>query len=397
MPFSVNPGGREDLRRVIDAPDDLFAGFPYGLFTADASGRLLTMNDVCRGLLLGEIGPAERPLSCCELVCNWITGADESSLCLSQRARAAGEPLPEIRIDLSPQGPASAAWVTVAPLGDGGRVVFHLRPGSTADRRSRQFRAQSLETPRLRIFTFGQTRIENGASESLDRQWMDQRPGELLKYLVCAGPGSVPAEEIATALWPQGDSRALSSVRHFVHMLRKRLEPGREARAASAFIESSPGGYCVNPQRVWVDANEFEHLVSAGLSALGAGDRDAALGRLESALDLYRGDFLADEPYAEWALFERDRFRELAGRALRAAVELRIARDDRCEIAARHARRLADLEPYDTDAQRRHIEMCIRLGRKSEAVRRYDLYRRRMASEFDQEPAFALAELDRLG
>jgi LuxR family maltose regulon positive regulatory protein len=204
----------------------------------------------------------------------------------------------------------------------------------------------------------------------------------------------VAAEEIANALWPDGDARALSSVRYFVHTLRKRLEPQREARAASAFIESAPGGYCINPQRVWVDANEFEHLVAAGLSALASGDRDAALGRLESAVDLYRGDFLADEPYVEWALFERDRLRELAGRALRAALELRLARDERCEIAARHARRLADMEPYDSDAQRRHIEICIRRGRKSEAVRRYDLYRRRLASEFAQEPAFALAELE---
>jgi DNA-binding SARP family transcriptional activator len=387
--------GRVEARRAFDAPDELFARFPYGLFTTDANGRVLAMNDVCRGLLLGEIGPGERRLGCCELVCDWITGADESSVCLSQRARTAGEPLPEVRIDLAPEGPASAAWVTAAPLDDGERIVFHLRPGTTVDRRSRQFCAQSLENPRLRIFTFGQTRIENGLSEPPDRQWMDQRPGELFKYLVCAGPRPVPAEEIATALWPQGDARALSSVRHFVHILRKKLEPGREARATSAFIDSARGGYAVNPQRVWVDANEFEHLVSAGLSALSAGLRDTALGRLESALDLYRGDFLADEPYAEWALFERERLRELAGRALRAAVELRIARDHRCEIATRHARRLADLEPYDADAQRRHIELCILLGRKSEAARRYDLYRRRMASDFGEEPAFALAELDR--
>lgn len=224
---------------------------------------------------------------------------------------------------------------------------------------------------------------------------MEQRPGELLKYLVCAGPRSVPAEEIAGALWPQSDARALSSVRYFVHVLRKELEPGREPRAPSAFIESGPGGYRINKQRVWVDAVEFELLVASGLTALAAGEQGLALERLERAADLYRGDYLADEPYAEWVLFERDRLRELAGRALRASIELRLAGNESCEIAARHARRLADLEPYDSDAQKRHIEICLRRGRRSEAVRGYELHRRRMAHDFGQEPEFELAELDR--
>lgn len=373
--------------------DDLFDRFPYGLFTANASGQVLTMNDACRSLLLGDIGPGDRPLSCCELVCAWV--ADEPKTCLSERARAAGGPLPEIRVDLPPQGPASAAWVTAAPLGGDERTVFHLRPGNAADRRARQIRAEGLEAPRLRILALGHTWIENGPRESEDRQWIEQRPGDLLKYLVCAGPRSVPANEIAAALWPQGDARALSSVRYFVHVLRKRLEPEREPRAPSAFIESGPGGYRINPQRVWVDAAEFEHLVAAGLTALAAGEQGVALERLERAADLYRGDFLADQPYAEWALLERERLRELAGRALRAAIELRLARDDGGEIAAIHARRLAEMEPYDSDAQRRHIEICIRRGRESEAVRRYDLYRRRMAHDFGQEPEFVLADLDR--
>ena len=37
---------------------------------------------------------------------------------------------------------------------------------------------------------------------------------------------------------------------------------------------------------------------------------------------MYRGDFLADEPYAEWALHERDRLRDLAAGALRTLAEI---------------------------------------------------------------------------
>jgi DNA-binding SARP family transcriptional activator len=132
--------------------------------------------------------------------------------------------------------------------------------------------------------------------------------------------------------------------------------------------------------------------VATGLAALAGGEREAALHRLEPATNLYRGDFLADEPYAEWALAERSRFEELAGRALRALIELRLAADD-LEGAARHARRLADTEPYDNDAQRRHIELSLRRGRRTEAVRRYKLFEQRLLRNFDDEPDFTLAEL----
>ena len=181
-------------------------------------------------------------------------------------------------------------------------------------------------------------------------------------------------------------------MRYFVHALRTRLEPTRGSRVPSSFIESRRGGYSLNTQRVWVDATEFEELVATGLAALAAGERETALHRLEPATNLYRGDFLADEPYAEWALAERDRFQELAGRALRALIELRLAVDD-LEGAARHARRLADTEPYDNDAQRRHIELSLRRGRRTEAVRRYKLFQQRLHRNFDVEPDFTLAEL----
>jgi DNA-binding SARP family transcriptional activator len=53
------------------------------------------------------------------------------------------------------------------------------------------------------------------------------------------------------------------------------------------------------------------------------------------------------------------------------------------------------MEPYDSDAQRRHIELSLRRGRRTEAVRRYTLFRRRLARDFGQEPDFALTEVRR--
>ena len=371
---------------------DVFDQIPYGLFTVNRSGAVLAVNSAGRNLLLAQRhGPSRKLLTCCDLVCGQLVGpdSDDAPPCLTQEALEAGGPLEEVQVDLPPGGPAELAWVTVAPLGGDAGAIFHVRADDSEETHSLGARAAA---GRLRVFAFGRTRVESSAAGSIGGEWIEQRPGQLLKYLICARGRVVAAEEIAQALWPETDARALSSVRYFVHALRTRLEPTRGPRTPSSFIESRRGGYSLNTQRVWVDATEFEELVATGLAALAAGERDTALHRLEPATNLYRGDFLADEPYAEWALSERDRFQELAGRALRALIELRLAADD-LESAARHARRLADTEPYDNDAQRRHIELSLRRGRRTEAVRRYKLFQQRLQRNFDIEPDFTLAEL----
>ena len=111
-----------------------------------------------------------------------------------------------------------------------------------------------------------------------------------------------------------------------------------------------------------------------------------------SAARLYGGDFLADEPYAEWAIAERDRLRAVAANGLRALAELRLARDD-VDGAVIDLERLAELEPYDVDVHRRLIGLALRRGRRTEAVRRYNALRRRMLTTFGEELEFSLSDV----
>jgi DNA-binding SARP family transcriptional activator len=396
-PSSRRNGQRRDWRRHearAAIADELFDRLPYGLFAVEESGTIVEINDACRELFAGLLGAADtsdRSLRCCDLVCDAVGEETGGRRCFTEEALTSAAPLPEARIDLPHGSFTDAAWVTTSRLAESGLVVFHLRPGESSDQR-RHTEGTWLTTPRLRIFALGQTRLETREGPA-GGDWLEQRPGQLLKYLVSRRGDFVAAEEIAEAFWPEsGGMASLASVRYLVHTLRSRLEPNRQTRAPSTFVRSRRGGYMLDSRCVWIDADEFEELVSEGLTALVSGEREAACNRLRRAIALYHGDFLADEPYAEWALAERDRLSELAGRALRALIELGVATSD-LDSAASHARRLADMEPYDEDAQRRHIELCITRGRRTEAVRRYTLFRRRMLRAFDEEPKFELAEL----
>jgi DNA-binding SARP family transcriptional activator len=373
-----------------EAPlDGLFEDFPYGLLVVDSLGRPVALNPAGQAIL-GRLsmGPASTPLSCCELVCQHADGLDGE--CLTRRVRGSRGPLPEVRAELS-KSPPIALWVTAKTISpERGRVLFHLRPISP-DERQPETAPRWTKGARLRVFTLGQTRVE-GPEGPIGGDWVEQRTGQLLKYLVCRRGEVAQAAEIAESLWPDSASRAAGSVRYFVHGVRTKLEPERENRAPSSFVVGRRGGYALNEARVWVDADEFQQLATSGLASLVGGERQTAISRLERAMELYRGDFLADEPYAEWAFVEREHLRELAGRTLRALIELAIESED-VDIAAERSRQLAALEPFDSDAQRRHIEICLRRGRRTEALRRFAVFRQRMLRNFGEQPEFTLADL----
>ena len=109
-------------------------------------------------------------------------------------------------------------------------------------------------------------------------------------------------------------------------------------------------------------------------------------------MELYRGDFLADEPYAEWALHERDRLRDLVAGALRTLAEIETRRDD-LPAATATLVRLSELEPFDIDVHRELFSLLLRRGRRSETLRRYETLRRRMLSTFDEPLDFSLSQL----
>lgn len=244
-------------------------------------------------------------------------------------------------------------------------------------------------SPRLRIFTLGRTRVETGEG-ALTGAWLEQRPGQLLKLLACERRRVVPTEEIAETLWPTPRTATPNTVRHFVHTLRERLEPERPKHVRSSLIIARRGGYTLDRENVWIDVDEFEIRVTRGLAALADGEMGAAVEDLERARSLYRGDFLADDPYAEWAFWERERLRTLVDKPLRVLSELYA---DDLDAAAGCLERLAEMEPFDSEVQRELLTVWMRQGRLSRVARHYHAFELRLIREFGEAPDFALSEL----
>jgi DNA-binding SARP family transcriptional activator len=370
---------------------EAFSAFPYSLLVLDRDGRV-----VCRNAratqLIDALGLPETGLTCCELLgCRRPETVLEAA-CLTELALSRDAALPEIRVDIRAPDGASAMWVTAAAIGGAdASVVLQLRPGIAGDRR-RRTSPHWMVGSKLRVVTLGRTVVES-VEGPIGGAWLDQRTGQLLKYLVAERQRAVAVDEIGENIWPGADYAVGASVRYYVHALRRKIEPQRGCREPSAFIAARTGTYRLDLDHVEVDADEFEALVTGGLAAAER-DPQAAAAQIERGLALYRGDFLAELPYAEWAMPERHRLHDLACLGLRRLADIRQERRV-LDGAARALERLATLQPFDEDVHRRLMELDVMQGRRSDAVRRYAALRSRIRQTFGHEPDFTPADLAR--
>lgn len=368
----------------------VFAGFPHGLLVFAADRRLVAVNPAGERLV-APLGEPHIGTTCCALLGCRREASPLQEICLTERALEDNRPLPDVRLDFTVDGDAHAVWAATAPL-HADRVLVQLRPGRPGDRR-RRTEPHWTAGPSLRVRTLGRTRVL-APEGPLEGAWLRQRPGQLLKLLICNRHRITHTDEIAVAFWPDSDRTGLQNVRHFVHALRSQLEPGRAPRARSSFIIAHEGGYELDSSRVAVDADDFDHHAHAGLRALQRSDTAAARESLERAAALYDGDFLADEPYAEWTLAERGRLHELASRTFSGLADIALEAGA-AETATGHLYRLARLEPLDSEVQRRLLRLLLMRGRSGEAQRHFRSAHAAWVAALGEKPDFDLASLRR--
>lgn len=368
-----------------------FQGFPYGMVVVNRGGQIVSCNDQAQRLIEAR-GLREADATCCRLLGCRTADTVLAEVCLTEMACLRGEPLPEIRVDIvTGDGTLKALWVVVAPIAGQPSTYFvlQLRPGPTRDRR-RRTDPHWMTGPSLRIRTLGRMLVES-AEGPLEGSWLDQRTGQLLRYLLTERSRFVQADEIGESLWPNANFAIASSVRYYVHTLRRMIEPQRGYREPSSFILSRSGGYRLNLELVTVDADQFEKHIEHGLVEVRR-DPQAAIESLERGLELYGGDFLADLPYAEWTMAERNRLHNLACVGLRHLTDIHLSDGD-LSRAIQSLERLAAMTPYDEGVHRQLMELDIAAGRRSEAIRRYNVLRARIRRTFGHDLDFTPADL----
>jgi DNA-binding SARP family transcriptional activator len=206
----------------------------------------------------------------------------------------------------------------------------------------------------------------------------------VLAYLAASpAPLAHRRDTLLGIFWPELDEEhARQALRQALHGLRRSLGPGVIVRAGDELVS-------VAAERVWCDAAAFASAVKTG--------------RDEEALELYRGPFLEGfhlsgvPAFERWVDGECERFRLAAVEAAWRLVGC--AAGDRA-AARRWAERALDLAPFDEEGLRRYLGLMVEHGQPASAVRAYEAYTARLATELELTPAaetVALAERIRAG
>ncbi len=156
------------------------------------------------------------------------------------------------------------------------------------------------EEPRLRCRSLGFLSLERRDSRHRDERTSEVQ-GELLTFFLLEPRRPWTDEQIFEALWPDKEPQL---AQWSFHSARKRLH---DFAGEEIIFKLKRGQYSLNPNlSIWFDVAEFESLLTRAQTIPTA---TARIKLLESAVQLYRGDFL-EKNYKDWAVPVRNRLRE---------------------------------------------------------------------------------------
>src|SRR5437588_6856654 len=258
-----------------------------------------------------------------------------------------------------------------------------------------------LNTQVLRIFAFGQFRIErlqgNEWSAVINRTWHRRRARALLGCLLSSPGRRLGREQAMEALWPDLDMEtAANRLNGAVHELRQILEPEIARPAASRMLHLERDVLeLADRTQIWVDADAFETLLNeahslevrqGSESSLYQGTRVEKVEQLlEEAASLYRGDYLLEELYSEWAAPRREALRRSWIGLLLELAELREARGT-LTSAMEPLNQLLATDPTDETAGQLLMLLLTRLDRRGEALNTYLGLAARLQRNYESEP-----------
>lgn len=246
----------------------------------------------------------------------------------------------------------------------------------------------------LKISLFGEFEVRRGEDLIERREWGRQKARSLLKLLLTRHGHAFSREEIMEALWPGVPAESSErSLRVTISLLRRALEPELERGSDSRYVLSKRPGYLFDRgSGCDVDVWQFEEHQKRAETAWKAGKLDEAIGECRAALDLTRGEFLAEDPYEDWAMEARQEWRENQLSVFSLLAEC-LARKGRYTEAIEACEDALALEKYSEELHRRLMLYRYCSGEQGLALSAYRKYARALEEQLNAVPSPELTRL----
>lgn len=277
-----------------------------------------------------------------------------------------------------------------------GHEVHDRQGGYASQEQEPSLRLASLlprgdgEPATIRVNLLGSFRMSIGS-----QQIGPHVPGQVqivLKYMMSQGGHPVSKDSLLDLLWPETNPTVTSSrLRVLMHTLRR--SASCKHLGFGDLLVISGTNFLVNPKAsVWVDVEEFERRWHRGWRLARAGNKAEALQEYEQAEALYMGDYLEDDPYADWTLLRREALRDAYSTILTMLSSMSIEAGDHTG-AIIWAQKLLAQDNCREDAYRLLMTSHHRLGQHTRSAYWYGLCVRALERELGLGPSQETQEL----
>ena len=236
-------------------------------------------------------------------------------------------------------------------------------------------------TETLRIHLLGPFTIDLDGVPVASQDWRSQQTQTIAKILLARRGEVVKTDQLMDLLWPTDPAETARSRLHVrISQLRSVLHEKKE------LLKTVHGGYLFQPDETcWLDVDAFQSQITEAAACQENGQPRRAIQAYEKARQFYRGDFLAEDLYADWTYHKREFYREAF---LSLLVELSecYAQQGRYRLAIARAR-----QALEQDSLRETIYVRLMLyhyyaGERSQALRAYERCQEVLQTELGVRP-----------
>lgn len=211
-----------------------------------------------------------------------------------------------------------------------------------------------------------------------DSAWKTKKSKALLKYLLLSRT-RVHKEKLFEILWPDSDKDNIAnSFKVALSNLRKAI--GQE------IVMYKGNLIWINEDvKVHIDFKQYEEFIKNGRLYLEKGVLEPAIAEFIAALKIYKGEFMADEPYEEAYIFEREKYHKLQQDVYLSIFEICL-KTGKYELGVHFCKKAIAFDKLFEETYRMLIKLELLLGKSIDAIKTYKKCRDTLICELGIEP-----------
>ncbi len=244
----------------------------------------------------------------------------------------------------------------------------------------------------FQIGLLGPFYLEVDQQEIKEEAWKSKKALTLLKYLAAKQGQKVVSDVLIELLWPDNEDVDSTSNLHTAVWFARRMLASTSRPEAESPLHYAHGSYWLDLTDGGVDLEFFRGHVQKSRQVR-VSDPEAALLHCESALELYRDDFLPEDMYEEWTVPYREDYRELYFEIILRSAELLMEHRGDLQGAIDILRSAVKRDPFREELYHMGIKFYILAERHVDAINLYKRYSKMLMDEFRLQPSQATQDL----